>query len=385
MKFFPIKTTILCLLVTPFLYIITLTASEKYLDTRYLNQIQNIIIGDPEQLLDGSIRLEERISNNINRFLKEDWLIQNARLNLNIIISTAGGKIIYPIVLDDRSIDEVINTEIDSGIIAKNNFDLLNSGLLVKVKSILGHGSTIANIVLILYFGVSFFIFFIFFKMGSAKAFAEQEKRAKLITDLKKEEKIHTQILNDLRKEREGLFENIKSISAKYQEDRDKAKINEDEMFEEIVSLEEKLNSFVELKKNKELEISELKSKIQKYERRSSSKTRRIEFDFVSKRFSALYKNIEMNRKALSGFLSLSEEQQIKVEEIIHSMDQNPEKIMIKRKVFSGKKHRTACFEVLFAYNGRLYFKKNENNITEILIIGTKNTQVKDMEFLHSL
>ena len=66
-------------------------------------------------------------------------------------------------------------------------------------------------------------------------------------------------------------------------------------------------------------------------------------------------------------------------------MDQNLEKITIKRKVFSGKKHRTACFEVLFAYNGRLYFKKNENNMTEVVVIGTKNTQLKDMDFLHSL
>ena len=66
-------------------------------------------------------------------------------------------------------------------------------------------------------------------------------------------------------------------------------------------------------------------------------------------------------------------------------LDRKPENVTIKRKVFSGKKHRTTCFEVLFAYNGRLYFKKNENNSIEVLVIGTKNTQTKDMDFIHKL
>ena len=87
----------------------------------------------------------------------------------------------------------------------------------------------------------------------------------------------------------------------------------------------------------------------------------------------------------IAGFLDLAEDHQIKAEECIFLLNQNQKKVTIKRKVFSGKKHKTACFEVLFAYNGRLYFRKDENNKTEVLTIGTKNTQTKDMEFLHGL
>ena len=90
-----------------------------------------------------------------------------------------------------------------------------------------------------------------------------------------------------------------------------------------------------------------------------------------------------MNRKAISGFLFLKDDQKIEAEECVLLLDRNPDRIIIKRKVFSGKKHNTSCFEVLFAYNGRLYFRKNENNKVEVLVIGTKNSQVKDMEFLH--
>lgn len=383
MKFFPIKVAIICLLATPLLYIITLTSYEKYLNKSYSNQIQNILIGESKDLLNGSIRLEEQIAKNIHNFVEKDWLIKLT--GMDIIVTTVKGKIIYPIFIDVTSLTKNMQSEIDSETIAKSNFDILNKGLIVKNETNLSHGSSIANIVLVLYFGISFFVFLVFYKIGSFKAAEERKEKAKLISDLKKEEKIHNQILNELKKDRQGLFENIKSLNTKYQKDKKKSKINEEEMFQEIISLEEKISSFIDLKQTKELEISELKSKIQKYERRKGSKNRRIEFDFIAKRFSALYKNIIMNRKSLTGFLTLNDDQQIKAEEIIALLDRDPDKITIKRKVFSGKKHRTACFEVLFAYNGRLYFKKNKKNITEILVIGTKNTQTKDMDFLHSV
>lgn len=41
--------------------------------------------------------------------------------------------------------------------------------------------------------------------------------------------------------------------------------------------------------------------------------------------------------------------------------------------------------EVLFGYKGRLYFRRNNSEKPEVLVIGTKNTQVKDLEFLNKL
>ncbi len=385
MKFFPIRVAVICLLMTPLLYIVTLMSCETYLTRTYSSRIQNILIGDSTPLLEGSVRLEEQVAKHIKTFLKNDWKIHYLHLDLNILVTTSEGRVIYPVFTNFDSMEKNLRDGYNAQEIANNNFDSLNQGLVVKVTVNLTHGSVIANIILILYSGISLGIFFIFYKIGSSRAAADQQQKNSLISDLKKEEKLHNQILNDLKKDRQALFENIKSLNAKYQEDRKKAKINEEEMFEEIISLEEKINSFIELKNRKEEEIAELKSRIQKYERRKSSKTKRNEFDFIAKRFAALYKNIKMNRKALSGFLNLTEDQQIKAEEIIQLMDHEPDKIIIKRKVFSGKKHKKACFEVLFAYNGRLYFTKDKNNINEILVIGTKNTQTKDMEFLHSL
>ena len=246
-------------------------------------------------------------------------------------------------------------------------------------------GSKVNNLILLVYLSLAILSFIIFYKFVSSKIKRDLKRKNNLIDELQKEEQAHKKLLENMKKERRDLFETIKSLKAGYKEDKKKLKTNEEEMFNEIVSLEAQLNSFSELKYKNAEEINQLKAKIKKFERRKSSKSKRKQFDFIVKHFAVLYKDIEMNRKAISGFLSLNDDQKIKAEECVLLLDRNPYRVIIKRKVFSGKKHNTSCFEVLFAYNGRLYFKKNENNKVEILVIGTKNSQTKDMEFLHSL
>ena len=74
----------------------------------------------------------------------------------------------------------------------------------------------------------------------------------------------------------------------------------------------------------------------------------------------------------------------IKAEEIVHKLNENPRLVPIKRKVF-GKKNRRTVQEVIFAYKGRLYFQFTKDERAEVVAIGTKNTQNKDLEYLDSL
>jgi len=385
MKYFPLKTVIFCLLCTPILYIATLNFSQKYLNHHYFQKIERISIGETSPLLKGQITVEEHLSINVHTFLKADRMVQNMGLDLNVSITTQKGNLLYPVFIDEDAVKKKRpgNEEIEKT--AKRNLDILNDGMIFRVEVNLNHGSNMANLILFAYFSCAIVIFLIFYKIGNSRAMHDRKAKTALIDDLQKEEQIRNQHLENLKNERSYLFKAIKSLNAKYLDDKKKLKINEEEMFDEIISLEAQLNSFIELKYKNDEEINQLKSKIKKYGRRKSSKGKRKEFDFIVKRFAVLYKDIEMNRKATSGFLALNHDQQIKAEELVLLLDQNPDQVTIKRKVFSGKKHKTACFEVLFAYNGRLYFKKNENNKVEILVIGTKNTQGKDMEFLHSV
>ena len=86
----------------------------------------------------------------------------------------------------------------------------------------------------------------------------------------------------------------------------------------------------------------------------------------------------------MSGFAELNEELKIKAEEVIHQLNADPSKVTIKRKVFGRKGHQTVL-EVIFAYKGRLYFRKQKDNRIEVLAIGTKNTQARELEFLSRL
>ena len=385
MRYFPLKTIILCLVFTPFFYIATLNVYQKVLNQIYFQKIEDHSIGETPLLLKGLISIEEQLTKNIHAFSKNDRMIQHLGLDFNVIVTTHNGKLLYPTFVDADAFIKNFFEEENLEKTAKRNFGILNEGLKFSVRVNLNHGSRIANLILIGYFSFAILIVLIFYKIGSSRAKRDTKIKNTLIDDLQKEEQAHKKLLGNIKKERQDLLETIKSLKTRYKEDKKKLKINEDVMFEEIVSLEAQLNSFNELKDKNDEEIKRLKVKIKKYERRKSSKSKRNQFGFIVKHFAVLYKDIEMNRKAISGFLSLNDDQKIKAEECVLLLDRNPDRIIIKRKVFSGKKHNTSCFEVLFAYNGRLYFRKNENNKIEVLVIGTKNPQAKDMEFLHSL
>jgi len=384
MRFFPIKIAIPCLLLTPILYIATLIGGGHILEKNYTQKIQNIFIGNADALLNGKAPIDEQIAQNIQHFLNNDVLTAKTSLDLDIRIITSKGKIIYPTYIGTDFLTDPPSVQYDAQAIADKNLKLLLQGLQVKVSLNLDQGTLISNIILAFYLTISLSVFFIFYRKGTQKASLAKRSQDALINDLKKEEKHHEKITKDMIQERQGLFENINILNRKYQKIKTKATINEEEMFKEILALEEQLNSFIMMKKEKNEQITQLKTTLEKYERRKTGKSKRNEFDFLSKRFTSLYKNTDIHRKALNGFIDLTDEQQIKAEETVHHLDRDPDSVTIKRKVFSGKKHKTTCFEVLFAYNGRIYFKK-EKKRAQVMVIGTKNTQHKDMEFLQSL
>lgn len=387
MKHFPFKIVVFCLVITPILYMITLSGGRDYLEKKYLLKIENGFIGDSRDLLNGSVHIENRIAKNIQDIINQDTLIRIAELDLEVQVTvTEGrGKIIYPIYVGTDGFQEDSPGYYDAQAVAGKNFTILNSGLKVNTVLHLDHGSFLANCIFAIYSGISLLIFFVFYRQGSKRAEQEREAKNALINDLKKNEMHHEKLKEDLKRERAELFKNIKKLDKKYQSEQKKAKTNEDEMFNEIIGLEEQLNTYIELKRRRDVEVDELKSNLEKYEQRKSGrKSKRGEFDFISKRFKTLYKHVEMSRKALNGFMNLTEDQQIKAEETIYQLDRDPGSVIVKRKVFSGKKHKATCFEVLFAYNGRLYFM-NHPNRTQVMVIGTKQTQNKDMEYLHNL
>ncbi|MCP4671407.1 MAG: hypothetical protein GY857_08865, partial [Desulfobacula sp.] len=100
MKYFSLKIAIFCLIFTPILYIATLNLFQNYLNDFFLQNIENVFIGDSSTLLNGRVSIEEQIAENIDTYLNEDKMVRYLGLDVKIFVTTKQGKVIYPIFIN---------------------------------------------------------------------------------------------------------------------------------------------------------------------------------------------------------------------------------------------------------------------------------------------
>lgn len=165
-----------------------------------------------------------------------------------------------------------------------------------------------------------------------------------------------------------------------------KVRATEDQALEEMEVLEEKLQESVALREKMENELTHIRQELERLEssRKAAPRKQEKQIKNTMKRFRTLYKNLEFHPRAAEGFLSLLGDLQLRAEEFIHNMNEDSSRLTAKRKVFT-KKGALPAFESEFAYRGRLYWKRGADGKTEILAIGTKNTQAKELAYLKSL
>lgn len=381
MKYLSLKFLILCILLPPILYIFSVQAIESRLKTRYTNEIEDIYIGDTRPLFEGSLRLKDAVNNNIDQYLQSKFAITWG-VKVNVTVTTKQDKILYPAVFDE----EGSLLPPDPIQVAADNYSLMNEGLMLNVDLVLEHNTLLANAILAFYICLYVLLLYHYYRTGEIKVRQDDTEKSSEIARLQELEKNHSDNLKALMQDKQNLKSEIVNTKKQLKKEKIKASKNEEEMIKEIIALEDKINKNIALQNEKQAEIDTLKEKTKLFEkeRRRESKQKAKAFNSTRKRFKALYKNISVNERAISGFIDLTDDMQIKGEEIIHKLNEDPAFVQIKRKVF-GKKGRTTVQEVIFAYKGRLYFSKLKDNQIEILTIGTKNTQAKDLEFLNNI
>lgn len=392
MKFLSLRILILCILLPPVLYIFSVQSIERHLKGRYANEIEDFYLEDTRPLFEGSIRLKDAINNNINRYIQSKALIALG-VKVAITVTSKQNTILYPAVVDAKEASLLPNDAME---IASDNYKLMNEGLVVNVDLVLEHNTLLTNAILGFFIFASILVLSFYYWTGVKKAGQEEMEKNSELFRLKEVEINHADNLKALMKDKKNLISEIKKIkkqlkketikASKNEDEMIKASKNEDEMIKEIVALEEKVHNKINFLNERQEEIDALKEKIKLFEKeaRKESKQKTKVYNSVRKRLKTLYKNISIDKRAIIGFLDLTEDMKIKSEEIIHKLNENPKLVPIKRKVFS-KKGRSTVQEVIFAYNGRLYFRATKNSRIEILTIGTKNTQAKDLEYLDSI
>lgn len=379
MKYFSFKLLILCIFLPPVLHLGTLQTLEWYLTQTYSNDIENEYLGDTRPLLRGDYHLRDAINNNIDRYLQQQKIIRWG-VRTDVWVATRQNTILYPTVFDDSG-DMLVNQ--DRRAVAAENFKLMNEGIIVRVKVTLERSSLLVISIFSFYALISVLILSRHYRTVSSKAKFEELKREREIDRLMEIEKKHAARLKALREDKQYLSTEFIRIKKKLAEDKEKMSRNEDEMINEIISLEEKVQKSLRLYEEQQKENETLREMIHQYEKehQKSGKQKVKAAATIRKRFKILYKHLHFQQRALEGLANLPEDMKNKAEEIIHQLNADAAIVQVKRKVLM-KKNPRPVLEVPFAYNGRLYFTKNRDNHIEILAVGTKNTQAKDLAFI---
>jgi hypothetical protein len=382
MRHFPFKTLILCILLPPLVYVFSIQQLEKTIQARYDQELSATYTGDTRHLFDGSIRLQDAVRENVDAFLSSRTLTRWGG-SVTVTVKTGEGVYLYPVAYDNPASDL---RGVDSIAVARENFKLLNDGLIKTIDVKIEHNTLISNSILFSCVMTSLLVFFLSYRRGTKMIHEEERAQQGLIDGLTSERQRGLDQLKRLESQRVLLSEKIETMKAELDRERQKASATEDEMMDELVALEDKIGETLSQQDQHVLEINQLREKIKQFEKENETKTRQQlkGIDAARKRFGALYKRLAIHDRAIDGFVDLTEEMKIKAEEVIHQLNDDPQVVQVKRKVFA-KKSRETVFEVIFAYKGRLYFRKRAGNRVEVLVIGTKLTQNKDLAFLDKL
>ena len=124
MRFFSIKILVLCILLPPVLYLLTVMVLERQGEARLTRQIEEVYTGDPQRLLDGSLRLENALEANITRYLAASFLTRHG-FAVRVSVATRAGKLLYPSSLEPP---EPGDAGPDPQRVAVENFALLSEG-----------------------------------------------------------------------------------------------------------------------------------------------------------------------------------------------------------------------------------------------------------------
>ena len=404
MNYISFRVLFICIFFPPIMYIFSIQTLEEYLQNRRTKHLQNVVIQDYEALYDGRYSIKEEISTNIERYLGKDTL-RSLGVITKILVSTKKGEILYPYYHEDGDIDfdKQFYSDIGESLnyikIAEKNYQVLNGGLTLSVDVKLKHNTWLTNTILILYLFSSILVLYWYYKKrvkdwvvtreneqkrldSLSRELAENERS---LEELSKKEKDHISKIQKLDSDKEELKSDIMQLEGEIEIQKKKS-LEIDEILEEMERLEEQASKGMTLKEEKEREITQLREDINRWKtiEKQSAKKRKKDVQSVEKRFNVIYKNLVFHKKAIEGHLLLTQDLQLKAEEIIHRLNEDDSSVSIKRKLFT-KKGKLNIFEVIFSYSGRLYFKKRDSKKMEIVAIGTKNTQEQDITFIENM
>jgi len=382
MRYLPIKALVALVVLPLIVYVVAIQGLEQYLTYHYRNAIRKAIPGDTQALLAGHVRLSDQIQTAVNAVLA-DAAFRHHGVRISVTVRTRGGRRLYPPVYSENILGTPDNDAMD---IASENFALLNEGLDVALTVTIEHNTLVANSILVAALLAALAGLAIVYRRGIRVYAREEARRQEERAQIQARETSQRAALASLEGERTQLASEIETIQTELSAAQERATRNEADLFDEVEALERKLQHNLTQQEQQRSRIHELEDQLAQSarEREALSAQHSKDVGGLRKRMETLYKNTSFSNRALEGLTELTEAMQIKAEEMIHQLDAQADQVPIKRKLFRGKGKETV-FEIVFAYKGRLYFRRTKSRKVDILAIGTKNSQEKDLVYLNRL
>jgi DNA repair exonuclease SbcCD ATPase subunit len=366
----------------PICYILTLNGLEQYLKNRETAKIRALLIQNLEALYQGWYTVKEEVNRNIADYRSRS-LKYRLGVRTDILVKTGDDRILFPSERAAQPSGEAdfARQRTDSlryHEVAAENYRVLSEGLALSVSVRVRHNSWLSNAILVCYVFLAVLVIQRVVRKGLKESEREgqeqKQKMERLTAELKQAESKLSEAeiqetqsqerIDALRKERSDLSKDI------------------DGLLEEIEKQEAGLGEQMRLKEEMAGQVLQLRTELDKLAARTRKRKKTPEA--VGKRFAILYKNLGFTERSLEGFLDLTDEFQLKAEEVIHKLNEDESAVAVKRKVF-GKGGKVNILEVSFSYSGRIYYQRDSQAGKTIVAVGTKNTQDKDLAYLESI
>jgi hypothetical protein len=206
--------------------------------------------------------------------------------------------------------------------------------------------------------------------------------RAQLVA-VEPERKEHTEEIQTLERERAQLQAQLQVLARREAELRGSSD-EAQRLHEEHRALEELLDEALGDLRHKEDAIRELEARLKKAAK-AAPQGRGREPEQLGRRLRTLYKNLELDDRAIEDLVDLRDEtMKLKAEEVLKRLSDDPETSLVRRKV-GGLPPHLSIFELGFAGKGRIYFTQGRQRRFRVLSVGAKNTQKTDLEYLSRL
>jgi DNA repair exonuclease SbcCD ATPase subunit len=211
------------------------------------------------------------------------------------------------------------------------------------------------------------------------------ETRSRL-SEIEPIEREHSDEIDALQTEREALQRVLSNLAAREESLRSRAERAVD-LAQEVRALEDLLEEATGDLDTKDGEIGRLERSLKKASRSSdkAANTRTKAAELTARRFRTLYKTLEVDDRAIDDITSLGDESlRLKAEESVKRLAEEADNVSIRRKV-GGLPSYVQVYELGFAGKGRIYYTRGKSRRFRILLVGAKNTQPTDLEYLSRL